>query len=80
VLRELPQDKIQAWIERILEHIERIVKSKGGNEYKEGRNHAIRTGDPEDPEDSGGDEEESQWIDTEYLEDLEDLEDSGSDV
>ena len=36
--RELPQDKIQAWIERIPIHIKQIIKLEGGNEYKEGRN------------------------------------------
>jgi hypothetical protein len=35
----LPQEKIQAWIERIPVHIERIIACKGGNEYKEGRDH-----------------------------------------
>lgn len=34
---ELPQEKIQAWIERIPVHIKKIIELKGGNEYKEGR-------------------------------------------
>ena len=34
---ELPQDKIQALIERIPIHIQKIIELKGGNEYKEGR-------------------------------------------
>ena len=34
---ELPQAKIQAWIERIPVHIEKIIELRGGNEYKEGR-------------------------------------------
>ena len=64
--KELPQSKIQAWIERIPEHIERIIECEGGNEYKEGRAHRIRTGDPEISDDGdGGDEEESQWVDIE---------------
>ena len=54
MLRELPQDKIQAWIERIPEHIERIIACEGGNEYKEGRTHSIRTGDPEISDGGGG--------------------------
>ena len=64
--KELPQKKIQAWIKQIPEHIERIIECEGGNEYKEGRPHQIRTGDPEIPDgNDGGDEEESQWVDVE---------------
>ncbi|KAK2471400.1 hypothetical protein H9L39_17631 [Fusarium oxysporum f. sp. albedinis] len=33
----MPQAKIQAWIERIPYHIEKIIELEGGNEYKEGR-------------------------------------------
>jgi transposase len=40
--KELPQEKIQAWIEWIPEHIKRIIDCEGGNEYKEGR--AVRSG------------------------------------
>ena len=32
----LPQRKIQEWIERVPEHIQRIIECSGGNEYKEG--------------------------------------------
>ena len=35
---DMPQEKIQAWIERIPVHIQEIIKLKGGNEYREGRN------------------------------------------
>jgi hypothetical protein len=35
--RDLPQEKIQAWIERIPVHIKEIIRLEGGNEYKEGR-------------------------------------------
>ena len=35
--KDLPQDAIQAWIERIPRHIEKIIELEGGNEYKEGR-------------------------------------------
>lgn len=35
--KELPQDRIRAWIERIPFHIEEIIRLEGGNEYKEGR-------------------------------------------
>jgi hypothetical protein len=35
--RDLPQEKIQAWIERIPTHIKKIIELEGGNEYKEGR-------------------------------------------
>jgi hypothetical protein len=34
---ELPQSKIQAWIERVPFHIQEIIRLEGGNEYKEGR-------------------------------------------
>ncbi len=36
--KKLPQSKIQGWIERIPEHIKRIIDCEGGNEYKEGLN------------------------------------------
>ena len=36
---ELPQDKIQMWIERIPIHIQKIIKLEGGNEYKEGKGY-----------------------------------------
>lgn len=35
--RDLPQEQIRAWIERIPYHIEQIIKLEGGNEYDEGR-------------------------------------------
>ena len=35
---DMPQEKIQAWIERIPVHIQEIIKLEGGNEYREGRN------------------------------------------
>ncbi len=35
--QELPQEKIQQWIERIPWHIKQIIELEGGNEYKEGR-------------------------------------------
>ena len=34
---DLEQVQIQAWIERILIHIQEVIKLEGGNEYKEGR-------------------------------------------
>lgn len=34
---ELPQEKIQAWIERIPKHVKKVIELEGGNEYKEGR-------------------------------------------
>jgi hypothetical protein len=33
---DLPQAQIQAWIERIRRHIQKVIELKGGNEYKEG--------------------------------------------
>ena len=35
--KEMPQEKIQAWIERIKFHIQEVIRLDGGNEYKEGR-------------------------------------------
>jgi hypothetical protein len=37
----LPQEKIQAWIERIPYHIRKIIELEGGNEYKEGRDKSL---------------------------------------
>ncbi|KAF7565430.1 hypothetical protein PtrM4_002320 [Pyrenophora tritici-repentis] len=34
---DLPQSQIQAWIERIPIHVQKIIELEGGNEYKEGR-------------------------------------------
>jgi hypothetical protein len=33
----MPQEKIQAWIERIPIHIQEVIKLEGGNEYKESK-------------------------------------------
>ena len=35
--KELPQEQIQAWIDRIPIHIQKVLDLEGGNEYKEGR-------------------------------------------
>jgi len=35
--RSLTQEKIQAWIKRVMIHIKEIIRLDGGNEYKEGR-------------------------------------------
>ena len=43
--KDLPQEKIQAWIKRIPYHIKQIIELKGGNEYKEGRR--LRKPEPE---------------------------------
>ena len=40
---ELPQEKIQAWIERIPIHIQEIIRLEGGNEYQEGKYHTKRS-------------------------------------
>ena len=40
--KDLPQKKIQEWIERIPGHIQKIIELEGGNEYKEGRNNRKR--------------------------------------
>jgi hypothetical protein len=33
---DLPQSKIQEWIERIPHHVKEVIQLEGGNEYKEG--------------------------------------------
>jgi transposase len=35
--KEMPQEKIQAWIERTTIHIQEVIRLEGGNEYQEGR-------------------------------------------
>lgn len=35
--KEISQEAIQRWIERIPRHIKEIIRLQGGNEYKEGR-------------------------------------------
>ncbi|KFA70391.1 hypothetical protein S40285_07808 [Stachybotrys chlorohalonatus IBT 40285] len=34
---KLSQERIRAWIERIIQHIKEVIRLEGGNEYKEGR-------------------------------------------
>jgi transposase len=34
---DIPQRKIQEWIEAIPDHVKEVIRLKGGNEYKEGR-------------------------------------------
>ena len=34
--KEMLQEKIQAWIERIIVHIEEVIRLEGGNEYQKG--------------------------------------------
>jgi hypothetical protein len=33
----VPQIEIQRWIQRIIFHIQKIIKLEGGNEFKEGK-------------------------------------------
>jgi len=33
----MPQEKIQAWIKKIIVYIKDIIRLEGGNKYKEGR-------------------------------------------
>jgi hypothetical protein len=33
----MTQERIQAWIERIIEYIPEVIRLEGGNEYKESR-------------------------------------------
>jgi len=39
---ELDQWRIQAWIERIPRHIQKIIELEGGNEYREGKTEKVR--------------------------------------
>jgi hypothetical protein len=34
---DLPQSKIQEWIEAIPYHVKEVIRLEGGNEYQEGR-------------------------------------------
>lgn len=34
--RDLPQDVVQSWVERVPHHIQEIIRLEGGNEYAEG--------------------------------------------
>ena len=34
--KELSQERIQAWIERIYRHVKEVIKCEGNNLYKEG--------------------------------------------
>jgi len=36
VWRDLEQWRIQAWIERIVRHIEKVIELEGGNKYRVG--------------------------------------------
>ena len=35
--KELTQDRIQHWIERMSRHIREVIRLEGGNEYREGK-------------------------------------------
>lgn len=40
--QQMPQEMIQAWIERIPRHVQKIIELKGGNEYQESRDYRGR--------------------------------------
>ena len=40
--RELPQERIQMWIEGVYNNVQEVLRLQGGNEYKEGRAATIR--------------------------------------
>jgi hypothetical protein len=46
----LEQGRIQAWIERIPTHIQKIIELEGGNEYKEGKGEKVRRFQSLEPE------------------------------
>ena len=35
--KEMPQERIQQWIERIVDHVQEVIQLESGNEYREGR-------------------------------------------
>jgi siroheme synthase len=35
--KEMSQERIQAWVERIIQHVKEVIRLDGGNEYCEGR-------------------------------------------
>ena len=35
--KEMLQEKIHAWVEKIMVHIQEVIKLEGGNEYQEDR-------------------------------------------
>jgi hypothetical protein len=35
--KEMPQERIQAWIVYIIEHVKEGIQLEGGNKYREGR-------------------------------------------
>jgi siroheme synthase len=35
--KEMPQERIQQWIERIIEHVQEVIRLEGGNKYREGK-------------------------------------------
>jgi hypothetical protein len=35
--KEISQERIQAWVERIARHVKEVIRLEGGNEYQEGR-------------------------------------------
>ena len=39
---DLKQWRIQAWIKRIIRYIKKVIKLKGGNEYREGAIEVLR--------------------------------------
>ena len=39
---ELEQWRIEAWIERIIRHIQEIILVEGGNQYREGKTEKVR--------------------------------------
>ena len=40
-IKDLKQEQIQHWIERIPRHIEKVIALNGGNEYREGRDNGV---------------------------------------
>ena len=47
--KDLQQERIQQWIERIIRHIKEVIRLEGGNEYCEGTKDTA-----ENPKKSGG--------------------------
>ena len=64
--KQLTQDRIQKWIERIPRHIQEVIRLNGGNEYREGREGgAIRPYDPAERRRQYRKAKEQDWADSE---------------
>jgi len=59
--KELPQERIQMWIERIMNNVQEVIRLEGGNEYKEGRSKELKSRVSVRIVDNGGDDDDGDW-------------------